>query len=87
MDRLERDSISDTSEGYPDLTDLGVNLKTLESQMPWEVSPMNLYSYYHYETVDEMPVARPPKMVSFEEERRLQAKRAMGPMALIPGLV
>ena len=48
---------------------------------------MNLYSYYHYETVDEMPVARPPKMVSFEEERRLQAKRAMGPMALIPGLV
>merc|ERR1711955_189540 len=76
LDRLERDSLSDTSEGYPDLTDLGVKLRTLESQMPWEVAPMDLYSYYHYETVDEMPTTRLPKLVSFEEERRIQAKRA-----------
>jgi len=80
LDRLERDSISDTSEGYPDLTELGVKLRTLESQMPWEVSPMDLYSYYHYETVDEMPTARLPKLVSFEEERRIEARRAGGPI-------
>merc|ERR1719233_1489275 len=80
LDRLERDSLSDTSEGYPDLTELGVKLRTLESQMPWEVSPMDLYSYYHYETVDEMPTARLPKLVSFEEERRIEAKRAGGPI-------
>jgi hypothetical protein len=29
---------SDESEGYPDLTDLGVKLHTLEQRMPWEVS-------------------------------------------------
>ena len=38
LDRLERDSISDMSEGvYPDLTDLGVKLHTLQDKMPWEV--------------------------------------------------
>ena len=41
---------------------------------------MDLYSYYHYETVDEMPTARLPKLVSFEEERRIEAKRAAGPI-------
>ena len=37
LDRLERDSISDISEGYPDLSDLGVKLHTLEDKMGWEV--------------------------------------------------
>ena len=37
LDRLERDSISDNLEGYPNLTDLGVKLHTIEDKMPWEV--------------------------------------------------
>jgi len=37
LDTLERMSISDESEGYPDLTHLGVKLSTLQQRMPWEV--------------------------------------------------
>jgi len=88
LDRLERDSISDRSEGiYPDLTDLGVNLGTLENQMPHMVRPWDMYAYYHYETIDEMPVVKPPHLLSYEEERKLDAKRALGPIALVPGMV
>ena len=37
LDRLERDSISDTSDGYPEITELGVKLHTVADKMPWEV--------------------------------------------------
>jgi len=87
LDRLERDSISDISEGYPDLSDLGVKLHTLEDKMGWEVAPWDLYSYYFYEGCDEKPVVAPPKLLSMEEERILLNKRGMGPIALVPGLV
>ena len=40
LDRLERDSISDNLEGYPNLTDLGVKLHTIEDKMPWEVKQL-----------------------------------------------
>eukprot|EP00092_Neocalanus_flemingeri_P017112 GFUD01018507.1.p1 GENE.GFUD01018507.1~~GFUD01018507.1.p1 ORF type:complete len:445 (-),score=106.86 GFUD01018507.1:111-1397(-) len=86
LDRLERDSISDTLEGFPNLTDLGVHLHTLEEKMGWEVSPWDLYSYYQYESCDEKPVAKLPQILTMEEERRILNKRGMGPIALVPGL-
>lgn len=86
LDRLERDSISDNSEGYPNLTDLGVIPRRMETQMPHEVAHWDLYAYYHYETVEEMPVVVPPKLLSWEQERKIKAKRDMGPLALVPGL-
>merc|ERR1719188_2088366 len=78
LDRLERDSISDTSEGYPDLTDLGVNLKTLESQMPWELAPLDQYAYYFYETPEEKRKVRLPHILEMDEERAINARRAKG---------
>jgi len=86
LDRLERDAISDTSEGYPDLTDLGVQLTPMERTMPHEVIYYDIYRYYHYETPDELPVVPPPRCISFEEERRLLEKRSLGPLALLPGM-
>ena len=44
LDRLERDSISDTSDGYPEITELGVKLHTVADKMPWEVSPKQTFS-------------------------------------------
>jgi len=85
LDRLERDSISDMSEGYPDLTELGVKLHTLEDKMPWEVAPYDLFAYYEYETCEEMPVPPTLKCLSMVEERQLLAKKAKGPIALVPG--
>lgn len=86
LDRLERDAISDTLEGHPDLTDLGVKLHTLEQKMPWELKPHDLYAYYTYETVDELPATPTPNLITMEEERRIMGKRSMGPLALLPGI-
>lgn len=37
LDRLERDSVTDESEGYPEIKELGVKLHSIEDKMPWEV--------------------------------------------------
>jgi len=87
LDRLERDALSDTSEGHLDLTDLGVKLHTLEQRMPFEVCTLDLYKYYFYEEPEELPVKPLPKILNMEEERALIRKREMGVMGLIPGLV
>lgn len=86
LDQLERSNLSDESEGFPDLTDLGVKLHTLEQKMPWEVSNRDLYRYYEYETVEELPVVPPPTILSFAEDRELQVKKKRGYLNLLPGL-
>jgi len=86
LDGLERLSLSDTSEGLPNLTDLGVKLSTLHQKMPWELAPRNQFNYYVYETVEEQPVVLPCKTVSFAEERILEVQRANGIFNLVPGL-
>jgi len=87
LDRLERDSVSDMSQGLPDLTDLGVKLHTLEDKMPWELAPFDLYSYHHLEGPEEQTVVPPPTVVTMEQERKLLQKRGLGPIALVPGLL
>ena len=37
LDRLERDSLSDMSEGYPEITELGVKLTKVSERMAFEV--------------------------------------------------
>jgi len=87
MDKLEREAISDMTDGYPDMADsLGVQLHTLTQKLPWEVEPFDLHRYYHYETVEEKPVAAPPKTLTLEEERRLLGVRnKLGLVAVLPG--
>merc|ERR1712008_140210 len=86
LDRLERDAISDTSEGYPDMADaLGVRLTPLEDKMPFACSMYDQYAYYHYETVEEKPVVKPPVLVSFSEERAAKQRRdEKGLLAILP---
>ena len=33
------------------------------------------YAYYHYETVEEKPVVKPPVLVSFSDERAAKQRR------------
>merc|ERR1712048_199275 len=76
LDRLERDAISDTSDGYPDMASaLGVRLTPLEDKMPFACSMYDQYAYYHYETVEEKPVVKPPVLVSFSDERAAKQRR------------
>merc|ERR1719244_1771379 len=88
LDRLERDSISDTSDGYPDLADTyGVKLHTLCKKMPFEVEALDLYRYYEYMTVEELPVVPPPTLITPAEERAIASRRDRGGMkALLPAL-
>jgi len=87
LDRLERDAISDISEGLPNLTDLGVKLHTLEQKMPFELQHWDLYIYYHYETPEEKPVVPPPNLLNLPQERNILGRRnKLGPLALLPGI-
>jgi len=81
-----RDAISDTSDGYPDMAEaLGVKLSLLEDKMPFECSMYDQYAYYHYETVEEKPVPKPPVLVSFSEERAAKQRREeKGLLAILP---
>ena len=86
LDRLERDSLSDLSEpGLPDITDLGVKPASVTEKMPWELAPLDAYAYYFYETPDEKKTVKPPKVLAMDEERAINARRAKGYAALIPG--
>ena len=86
IDRLERDSISDTPDlGLPDITSLGVRLSSVTEKMPWELAPFDAYAYYFYETPDEKKAVKPPRMLAMDEERAINARRAKGYAALIPG--
>merc|ERR1712019_32707 len=85
LDRLERDSVADESEGYPEIKELGVKLHSIEDKMPWEVEPFDLYAYYFFETPEEKPVVRKPNYISLDEERAIRAKKSRGLAALIPG--
>jgi len=86
LDQLERSCLSDESEGYPDLKDLGVKLHTLEQRMPWELQARNYFAYYEYDTVEELPVVPPPTTLTFSEERELLGKKERGLLNLLPGI-
>lgn len=85
IDKLERTSISDESEGLPNLTDLGVKLHTLEDKIPWEVAPWDYMGYYEYELGERQEVPA-PKILSVGGERAILKKKSdLGPLALLPG--
>jgi len=86
LDGLERMNLSDESQDLPDLTDLGVQLSTLQKKMPWEVNFRDFYGYYVYETVEELPNVAPCKNLSFSEERQLFSQKANGLVNLLPQL-
>jgi len=85
LDRLERDSLSDMSEGYPEITELGVKLTKVSERMAFEVAPFDQYAYYFYETPEEKTKVKPYKVVEMDEEREILAKRSKGFLSLIPG--
>eukprot|EP00088_Acartia_fossae_P034980 TRINITY_DN35971_c0_g1_i3.p1 TRINITY_DN35971_c0_g1~~TRINITY_DN35971_c0_g1_i3.p1 ORF type:complete len:388 (+),score=120.49 TRINITY_DN35971_c0_g1_i3:156-1166(+) len=85
LDRLDRDSISDMSQGYPDLTELGIKLHSVTEKMPWELAPFDLFAYYYYESTDEKKKVALPHILDFSEERAINAKRSKGMVSIIPG--
>ena len=40
-----------------------------------QCSMYDQYAYYHYETVEEKPVPKPPQLVSLSDERAARQRR------------
>jgi len=88
IDLLERQSISDISQGYPNLTDLGVKLSTVEKKMPWELAVRDAFAYYVVDHPEELKKVAPPVPVNFSEERYLQASReSKGLLNILEGVI
>jgi NADH dehydrogenase (ubiquinone) 1 alpha subcomplex subunit 9 len=84
IDALERMSISDESEGYPNLTDLGVKLSTVVQKMPWELDVRNYFGYLVVDDPLDLPKVTPPTPLNFADERRIIAQRDRGLLNLLP---
>ena len=71
MERIERECVTDhVLRGVPTLEDLGVQLTSMESQVPWELRPFRAALYFDADIGDfEAPV--PPVTISAREEKRL----------------
>lgn len=65
-ERIERECVTDKLErGVPTLEDLGIQLTTMESQVPWELRPFRHGQYLAYFDEDETePVPDPPRAVA-----------------------
>uniref|UniRef100_A0A0K8TTJ5 NADH dehydrogenase [ubiquinone] 1 alpha subcomplex subunit 9, mitochondrial n=1 Tax=Tabanus bromius TaxID=304241 RepID=A0A0K8TTJ5_TABBR len=62
-ERVEREYVTDIVEaGVPTLEDLGVQLTTMESQVPWELRPYRAALYYDAE-LHEFEEPAPPKAI------------------------
>jgi NADH dehydrogenase (ubiquinone) 1 alpha subcomplex subunit 9 len=84
IDCLERMSISDESEGLPNLTDLGVKLTRVADKMPSELLPRNRFGYLVIDDLTDMPKVNPPTTIRFDEERALQMQRGKGFLNFLP---
>jgi len=84
IDALERMSISDESQGLPDLTDLGVKLSKVIDKMPFELSWRHNFNYIVIEDPSDLPKVNPPMTIRFDEERALKLQRGKGLLNLLP---
>lgn len=84
IDTLERMSISDESEGLPNLTDLGVKLSKVIDKMPWLMHHRHQHKYLVIDDPIDLPKVNPPTPLSFVEERHMIAQRERGLINLLP---
>jgi len=84
IDALERMSISDESEGLPNLTDLGVKLTRVADKMPSELLPLNKFGYLVIDDISDLPKVNPPTTIRWDEERALQMQRGKGVVNFLP---
>nr|XP_014091429.1 NADH dehydrogenase [ubiquinone] 1 alpha subcomplex subunit 9, mitochondrial [Bactrocera oleae] len=73
VERIERECITDVVRSdIPCLEDLGVQLTSMEEQVPWELRPYRAAQYYDAE-LGEWEEPAPPKPIEHREELRMFA--------------
>lgn len=74
IERLERTQLSEESQGLPNITELGVELESIQDNMVWLLDPYRAFRYHQYHSWVEKPVIHPLVPLTRIEEARIQAE-------------
>jgi len=80
LDKLERSQLSDFSQGYPSITEMGVKLDHLPDVLPWNLEPWRMNRYLHG-PID--PTTVPLRPLSRIEEEQIHAEGAQSPLRIL----
>jgi len=76
LEKLERSQLTEMSEGYPDLTDLGVKLHTVQEKMVWELEFYRAFQWHEYRSEEEKPKIYPLLPLTAVDVKKIEAKAA-----------
>jgi len=80
IEKLERSQLSDISQGYPSIAEMGVKLEHLPDVLPYNLEPYRMNRYLHG-PID--PKSVPLRPLSRVEEEQIHAEGAQSPMRIL----
>lgn len=79
IDKLERTSLSDESEGFPNLRDLGIEPASIIDDLHWQLFPLRAFAHFEPMTEAQMadlpPIRDAPKSLTRLQEKALIAEK------------
>jgi len=80
LEKLERSQLSDFSQGYPSIAEMGVKMEHLPDVLPYNLEPWRMNRYLHG-PID--PKSVPLRPLSRVEEEQIHAEGAQSPMRIL----
>jgi len=80
LEKLERSQLSDISQGYPSIVEMGVKLDHLPDVLPWNLEPWRMNRYLQG-PID--PTSVPLRPLSRVEEEQIHAEGAQSPLRIL----
>ena len=71
---LFQSQLSELSEGYPSITDLGVKLHRVEDKMPWELEVYRAFQGHDYMSESDKPKIHPLVPLNLHEVKQIMIK-------------
>jgi len=80
LEKLERSQLSDISQGYPSIAEMGVKLQTAKESLPWAIEPWRQNRYLHG-PIDTTTV--PLRVLTRVEEEEIHAEGKQSPFNIL----
>jgi len=80
LEKLERSQLSDISQGYPSIAEMGVKLQTAKETLPWAIEPWRQNRYLHG-PIDPRTV--PLRALTRVEEEEIHAEGKQSPFNIL----
>ena len=77
LERLERTQLSDISQGFPHISEMGVKLDSMQDVLPWNLNPWRVTRYLHG-PIDPKNV--PLRPIGRIEEERIHSEAERSPL-------